>query len=323
MASNNRKLIIWTEEEIDYLKNNYEKTDTKFLSIKLNKPIEAIWRKAKILQIIKKRSNSNLNLLLAPTPTAHYWMGLLLTDGHFCFKKSEIRLELARCDSDVCKKYSEYINLNKVSNYTRIRKGKTYHSCVVRSKNTKIFPQISSKFDIKNKKTYNPPDPTKYALSDNNFIGLLCGMIDGDGYIAKNGRLEIRMHQSWISFLDYLAENLYKALNIKPFNKKIPKTKLNKRGYACLQIGECAVIKLLKLKAEELNLPLMSRKWLLIKNTFTLKEKFRQSKSIIEKLLLENPKEKISIMMNRTNSSRVTVGRILNKLNKSITFFEE
>ena len=44
----------WTSEELEYIKNNYSSMRTKEISIKLNRTPEAIYKKARKLDLLKK-----------------------------------------------------------------------------------------------------------------------------------------------------------------------------------------------------------------------------------------------------------------------------
>ena len=59
---------------------------------------------------------------------------------------------------------------------------------------------ISYKFNISNNKTKNPPDISKYEITEDQLISLIIGFIDGDGSIyvpSYTEKLRIECHKNW------------------------------------------------------------------------------------------------------------------------------
>ena len=198
---------------------------------------------------------ANLNILLEDSYISFYWIGFLLADGSF----SNNRLKLALTSKDInhLRLFAQFINYKRdVSQYNSY--------CSVSAKNLEIIPIICEKFNIKSRKTYNPPLTIKKFPLDLQYC-LLAGFIDGDGniknqYKRKDFILYIKNHKSWINIL-------------KEFNELIDGTnnfvRINNEGYASLIISNSEILKELKKKILLYNIPIMKRKWDIINLNFT------------------------------------------------------
>ncbi|NPV13032.1 MAG: hypothetical protein HPY57_14800 [Ignavibacteria bacterium] len=121
-----------------------------------------------------------------------------------------------------------------------------------------IIQQIK-KYNIQSNKTYNPPNLD--SILDDKLFSLIIGFIDGDGSITKQFKrkdaiLRIKCHSSWVFILQKFLLHLYEN-----YNGKIPSVKINNQGYACFNITNSIILKNIKNKCLELNLPILKRKW--------------------------------------------------------------
>ena len=190
------------------------------------------------------------------TPEAFYWMGFLLADGCFC--NNRLVLTLSIKDSNHLYKFAKFINYTGMIRVTD-------KSISIAYKDIDTVSKIKEKFDIKDKKTYNPPN-TILKFNIDLTYALLAGFIDGDGSIKnqfnrKDFYLTIKNHSSWISIL-------------KEFNNMISDknlTRLNSSGYANLVISNTEDLKKLKIKILSLNIPILTRKWDIINLNYTSK----------------------------------------------------
>lgn len=210
---------------------------------------------------------SDLSVLLKETPEAYYWIGFLLADGSF--NKHRISLGLSIKDKVHLLKFVEFIKFTGTLDETDIK-------CTVRAMDNKIVPKIMHKFDIKNRKTYNPPQINFTQLNKNLLLSLICGFIDGDGCIKyqfkrKDFVLTIKCHASWLNILNQFGKILGDETHCK----------LNSAGYAVLNITNTKLLKQLKLKVLSLNLPLLTRKWdridLNFRSKYEIAEELRQN----------------------------------------------
>jgi len=169
-----------------------------------------------------------------------------MADG--CFHNNRLKFCLANKDADYVMLFAKYI---EAGNNIQIFHNRTE----VSAKNIDIIPQICKKFDIHERKTYNPPSnlPTVFALD------FIIGLIDGDGNISNHQtcnsfRITLKMHKSWLYILQEIESILYG--NSKNFRAKIDAT-----GYASVHISDSEACKRLKQYAIDSCLPIMSRKW--------------------------------------------------------------
>lgn len=195
---------------------------------------------------------SNLLPLLEETPEAYYWIGFLMADGGFQMNRY-LRLELSSMDKEHLLRFSNFINYS----------GKyiIHKNCIAISCGDHItVPQIMVKFDMKSRKTYNPPEHLP-DVSDELLLSLIIGFIDGDGCIQKqsvgnNYIIKIQCHGSWIFILQEMMNvinNHYGMINLD--------VKINNRGYSFFRIFNPKVQRGLKQIALDLTLPIMERKW--------------------------------------------------------------
>lgn len=204
----------------------------------------------------KEKHCANLSNLLLDTPETFYWMGFLLADGCFC--NNRLVLTLSIKDSNHLYKFAKFINYTGMIRVTD-------KSISIACKDIDTVSKIKEKFDIKDRKTYNPPRTILKFDADLTYA-LLAGFIDGDGNIKNQpGRkdfcLTIKNHSSW--------ESILKEFNSIISDKNL--TRLDSRGYAKLVISNTENLKRLKSKMLSLGVPVLSRKWDVIDLNYTSK----------------------------------------------------
>lgn len=214
---------------------------------------------------IKRNEKWNLKIpkngllkLLDESNHAFYWIGFILADG--CFNKNCLSLEVSEKDKKHIEKFKTYIESDNDLIYRR-------NTVTIASNDAINVPLIKDKFDIKYRKTYNPPDVSLYKFNPEQIFSLLIGFIDGDGNIRKpkNGGIQITMenHKSWNKFHTWMEKHLYNYFN-EILNKS--HQRYNNRGYSLITISKSHIIKLIYNKAIDLGLPLLNRKWDILKN---------------------------------------------------------
>lgn len=244
----------------------------------------------------KERQKGNhcadLSTLLLDTPEAFYWIGFLLADGSF--HDNRLKLGLSIKDSEHVYKFASFINYTGAIDITD-------KSISIACKDVEVVGKIKDKFDIKDRKTYNPPS-TILKFPRSFLIALLAGFIDGDGRIAnqtnrKDFFLTIKSHASWINIL-------------QEFNSLVCKEnfcKINSNSYAVLTITNTEVLKSLKREVMSLDIPIMKRKWDVIDMDFVSKYvTSKQLKKKVIQLYLEGKRNKDISLECNTSPSNVT-----------------
>lgn len=255
--------IRWTEGEDQILRENYGNLSrTNLVELFPNRTWPAIKIRARRLHLtycmgVHEYVGADLTTLLQEIPSAYYWMGFLAADGSIC--DNRLKLALANQDRDHLIKFCDFVCC---SNYHQT-KDKVWY-VAVQDKYT--IPAIADKYNLKRAKTYNPPDIT--WMKDDLCISFIIGFVDGDGCIGKqSGRndcvLRIKNHASWLSVLQYMLDVISTTTTVV-----LPKAKIDSLGYANLIISNSMVLKFLKKKTRELDLPVLNRKWIKIDETF-------------------------------------------------------
>lgn len=203
-------------------------------------------RSCSTINYAKRKGNAERLLML--DNESYYWIGFILADGHI----SDNRLVVTLSDVDLShlQKLGKFLSCKVKQNF----KG----ACSISIMNKTVFSQICSLFEIHNDKTYNPPSLNIFQNLDNNqILSLFAGFIDGDGSIRNlhnrpDFNLQIKCHSSWYFLLEFFRKSFFSTTG---------STKINKQGYAYMSCGNTMILKQFRKKVEELNLPIMRRKW--------------------------------------------------------------
>lgn len=253
---------------------------------------------------------SDVNRLLDDSNGAYYWIGFLLADGSFGRKR--IKLSLSTIDEEHLCQFADFVS------FAREDIGRYSSSVSMSAQDAKVVPMIKKKFDIKIRKTYNPPDLQSYQkMPPDRFIALLTGFIDGDGSIKKqhNRRdaiIAIKVHSSWLPWLIFASEKLDSIVGIStcsPF--------LNRYGYAEWTICDSRLLSFLKTHASRMGLPLMQRKWQKIDADFISSRRAAEERKLRVLSLAEEGLRPIDIS-SQTGIKYSTVYQII-KRNKAST----
>jgi len=213
---------------------------------------------------IKKTLKSDLSFLTLEIPLSFYMMGFIIADGNFS-KKDSLKINLSIKDKEWF--------LNTFSrlggNWSETEKIVCFEAY-----DRPNFFKIQEKFDLKIRKTYNPPQNIEFYknLPYHLFMPLLVGIIDGDGYIgqskSKSYFIAIELHESWYNFLLMLKERIEKIFSL---SVELYFTHNNK----CVRlfIGKFDIIRELRNITTNYNLPILKRKWEKIDKHHSLVEK--------------------------------------------------
>lgn len=236
---------IWSNEEIEFLKFNYQKMSRDLIISKLNRTWSSIQNKAFLLRIKRNCLSANISKLINKTNEAYYWLGFIMADGHFS-NSCQIQINLAEKDLHHLKKFANYIE---------------YKNNLIKPNISVGFSDIRSEleniFDISNNKTYFPCKLN--GLSGDSLFSFIIGFIDGDGSINTKGYLTLVSHKNWLNNICFMLKEIS---NGKHYSCKINKSDLSS-GYIC----NIETMKLIKQKALELNLPILERKWSRVNET--------------------------------------------------------
>lgn len=184
-----------------------------------------------------------------------YFLGLLMSDGHFDINANRISLWLNKKDKQIIKDISVFLG-SKVK-YTNNVVGIDF--CL----DNELFNILIDKYNINNTKTYTPCNIS--SLKQEYLIAFIIGFIDGDGHIryrtdSKTPVIVIKLHKSWAENLEFLSKHLYAYFNILKYPKNC--FVQQKQGtYASVSFGNQIVIKGLYDFIKKNNIPCLKRKW--------------------------------------------------------------
>lgn len=189
----------WKLEEIEYLKNNYNKIDTNIIISYLNRTKIAISKKVKQLKITNREEANKLNRNLrgfyfnesffsVPNKLNSYWAGFIAADGCCDDKRNRLVIGLSDKDKNHLEKFTNDIEFTgKISmrNNTGFSKNNE-KVCSIEITSKKIIEDLKKNFNITPRKTLNlhPPELDNILLTHSYMIGFL----DGDGYVSKTNK---------------------------------------------------------------------------------------------------------------------------------------
>ena len=243
----------WSKLEKDFITSHYEFGDERFIIDNLpNRTWDGIKiqaSKMKIKRRIFSFKKNDLRFFLKEKPEVYYWIGFLLADGYF--SKNRIKLTVAIKDKKHIQKLAKACSSNINSDLK---------TATVSMQDSVLVEKIKNKFNISNRKTYDPCDLSSLK-NDEKLFALIIGFIDGDGCIKfqhkrKDCLLTIKCHSSWKENLDFFFNYISKKFHIET-----PDAYLNKNGYAVINIGNNSLLRAMKKEALKNNLPVLERKW--------------------------------------------------------------
>ena len=248
----------WTSSELSKLSSYYGLGNRQQLwKVLPNRSWDAIKLKAKQLGLkffpkdkVHEHVGADLSVLAQDTPIAFYWCGFIAADGSFS-KSQRLKLVLASKDKDQVKRFCNFISCEN-----HRPDGKGYGVAV----QDKLWvPKIRHKFDFKPRKTYNPPDIC--WMEDDLFLSFFIGFVDGDGRISKQsgGRkdcfLTVRNHKSWRCVHQQMCDKISYQTGYQLNGPHIV------GDISEFNIGRRSILQFLRIKAQELYLPVLKRKW--------------------------------------------------------------
>lgn len=209
----------WTEEEIEFIKNNYKTYSYKEIGEKINRTKSAVQNKIRKLGL-KKDKIQKFNEFYFDEINSNdkaYWLGFIYADGWIeqSNRNNCLGIELSEKDSEHLVLFNKWINGN-VSVKTRTRtinfdkyKDKEYVMCYIKYYSKHLVESLNN-YNIVENKTYK-----KYTLpniQDKYMISFLHGYFDGDGsFFLKNKKMNYYGF-NYTSYNKIILENIRKYL---------------------------------------------------------------------------------------------------------------
>lgn len=258
----------WSAEDVAYLHASYGKVPSDELCAKLRRNEHTIteYARRKGLTLPKDENGDTVNTvgkaalrrLLDDSLQSYYWIGYLMADGYMHHGLGQIVLVSAELDKEHMAAYASYLGA-KCHRYTGPSgfTGLLTDHYRVSVAERRIAHKIAERFDWKPRKTYNPPNPERFhaTLTDDQFLALLIGFIDGDGHITPAFGIRVENHASWIEWHQAVLDRLLQ-IGISPGRE----AEINSHGYSNFSLG-VATTRYLKAFITKHNLTVLVRKW--------------------------------------------------------------
>jgi hypothetical protein len=233
MVNNN----LWTQEEIDFLKENYptkggeyctEKLDrtkgavmtrARMIGVKVNKETISELSRAAQKKIQDKRPNSDFKVnveqfLNINKPEVAYFLGYFWADGYLLTSRNELRFEIATEDMDMIKNVMDSLGEWNYNYRQRDIKYKKLTSAITSNAKLTNF-MVENDYHLKSKVS---ADKILSKIPDNLKHYFFRGLVDGDGCIrVRDGKIigyEITIAAS-VNYDWSFTEELFNRLNIR------------------------------------------------------------------------------------------------------------
>jgi len=206
---------MWTVEEKDFLRNNYDKMKLKEIALKINRSYTAVKKQVQKLGLkcnfSDKRSDINFSIFDNINIDAAYLLGFFMADGYI--DKNSIQINIAKSDIEVLEYISQIIYGKK--RFSEDKKG------FLRFSVTSIkFVSLLSKYNIfPGPKTFNEFLPK--GIPEQFIPDFIRGYLDGDGWgsVSEKGNVKCGIcsgsRKLLEDFQNYLGfGNIYKISSI-------------------------------------------------------------------------------------------------------------
>lgn len=256
----------WTEEEINYLKNNFNNKSYLQISRDLNKNYSNVKRKAKKLELKQNRFKFgekhftfDENFWSNYNPIVAYYAGFsgadaMVNKNHTVWR---FQIKLALKDKCILEKFKEYV---KTNHKIREFKENGYDKCnIVFSSANKWKNDLEKYWNITTQKTFTlqPPPITNEDLT----MSYLIGSYDGDGnisFIKSSKDIVISICGSSLIYLEWFKKQIDKKFTYSRGElSKIYKAKNTFYTYAVRGLRAAIIIDYLK----KIPVPKLERKW--------------------------------------------------------------
>jgi hypothetical protein len=177
---------IWTDAEIELLKNNYNfQNIDALISLFPNRTKSAIQVKAHSLNL-KTLKKFNENMFETPNNLNSYYAGFIAADG--CITdKNNLQIALQKSDSDFLKKFNSFMECSREIRYSEQQLNfKNFYKATITYQSKKLATDLLTNFLLKPRKTLNVDFPKHLSLDMK--LSYVVGNFDGDGClsISKN-----------------------------------------------------------------------------------------------------------------------------------------
>lgn len=173
----------WTNEEIEYLKENYQDKSYKEIGEYLGRKEQAIRSKMHYLGLKKSIYHCNYNYFeTIDTEDKAYWLGFIYADGNINKAQSTLRINLQARDNFHLSKLNKCIDGNfNVRIYDEKHGDKIYPMCQILVYSTKIVRDLMDKGVVPHKSNII----TFPELRNDLVRHFIRGYFDGDGSICE------------------------------------------------------------------------------------------------------------------------------------------
>lgn len=231
----------WSEIELDFLKNNYNKYSSKELGSILNRTRNSVQLKINRLGLKREEKyfyDENFFETINTEEKA-YWLGFIYADGYVQRNKekrvTELGIELQIGDIEHLKKFNKSIQGNLEVKIKERYDDRYCHSnthCFIRLYKSKIVDDLI-KLGVVPNKSHIIQFPN---LREDMILPFIRGFFDGDGCLMLNKQRNCHRFDfacASIVFIESLRKILYEKYNINSYITKEPKGnvyRLNIRG---------------------------------------------------------------------------------------------
>lgn len=212
----------WSQEELDFIKENYKHMSYKEMAEKLGRTKAAVDLKVNRLGLKKSKYVYNEKFFeTIDTEEKAYWLGFMYADGYVCASKYrgnissyEVSIELSSVDKNHLIKFVKSINGNiGVTEFVKYAgTPPAYHNmCSVRIYSKKMFNDLNNVGVVQNK-TFIIKFPT--FLEENLKRHFIRGYFDGNGSVYENKQARCaRCNFTTASkeFIEYISKYLIES----------------------------------------------------------------------------------------------------------------
>lgn len=212
---------IFSQSDIDYLKENYNKLKYREIANHLGYTERQIRGKINNMGLTKLRDFNKNYFECIDTNEKAYWIGFIYADGCITYNPEmrcyELSISLNANDDYLLSNLSSNLGgVHKISYRHSVNQFNGYQyetdACFLRIYSKQIVQSLIN-YGILPNKTYK----SEYPKCDKLFIPFLRGFLDGDGCIYRQTNrnvLVVNFTNANIDFLNYINNQLYNNLNI-------------------------------------------------------------------------------------------------------------
>lgn len=173
----------WTNEEIEYLKENYQDKSYKEIGEYLGRKEQAIRSKMHYLGLKKSIYHCNYNYFeTIDTEDKAYWLGFIYADGNVNKARSTLRINLQARDNLHLSKLNKCVDGNfNIRIYDEKHGDKMYLMCQILVYSTKIVRDLMDKGVVPHKSNII----TFPGLQNDLIRHFIRGYFDGDGSVCE------------------------------------------------------------------------------------------------------------------------------------------